>query len=140
MIPVLPAKFYPFLYRVDGACYELGVLYPRACCAAMLGFISCTLRTSWDTWFKTTFYAMLCNALVSKAPQGHLNSPLGGSMSRRVPASLGRFRVPALRGRGVLDRVLLPSSGLRLERRVAVSTLLHTQHMGAQEGQGGMRS
>ena len=39
-----------------------------------------------------------------------------------------------LRGVGALDKVLLPSSGLRLERRVAVGTLLRTEHVGAWEG------
>lgn len=40
---VLLAKFHPFLYGVDGAGYELRVLYPRGCCTVMLDLISCTI-------------------------------------------------------------------------------------------------
>ena len=51
--------------------------------------------------------------------------------------SLGRCGVPALLGARALGRVLLPSSGLRMERRVAVGTLLCAKQVGAFESQGG---
>ena len=91
---MLPAKFHPFLTLQDGwsLLRAQGALPQRMLrCNAWLYFLHTSpIRTVQDIWFKTTFYGMLCNALVSKAPQGHLYSPLGGSVSWEVPASLGR--------------------------------------------------